>query len=237
MTRLIAIARRDFASYFLTPIGYVVIALFLLVSGVFFSYGFRQGQTATMRPVFELGTWMLLFIGPAISMRMIAEETRLGTIEMLMTAPVGEGEVIFGKFLAAAMFLIVMLVPTGVYVVALEIYGRPDYGELLCGYLGMFLAGLAYLASGILASTMTSSQVVAFLIALFFWLVLAIGAKLLPPYLTDPWNSLVIRIDPDIRLRDFAIGLVDTANIVYFLSFTVVFLLAGVKSLETRRWR
>ena len=237
MSRTLAIARRDFASYFLTPTGYVVTALYLLFTGGFFLYGFQPGQTATMRPVFEYGAWALLFIGPAISMRMISEEMRTGTAEMLMTSPVSETSVIAGKFIAAAWFLVVMLLPTGVYVMALELYGRPDYGELASGYLGVFCAGLAYLASGLFASTLTSSQLVAFMVALFFWLVLSVGAKMVPAYLPEPWAQIAVLLDPDLRLRDFAIGLIDSANIVFFAAIAVFFLAAAVKSLEARRWR
>ncbi|MGI9013947.1 MAG: ABC transporter permease subunit [Phycisphaerales bacterium] len=232
-----AIARRDFASYFLTPAGYIITALYLLFTAGFFIYGFQQGQTASMRPVFEYGAWLLLFIGPAITMRMMSEEMRMGTMEMLITAPLREREIVLGKFIAALAFLFVMLLPTAVFVVALELYGRPDYGELGCGYLGLLLAGTAYIASGIFASTTTGSQVVAFLLALFFWLVLSIGTKLLPPYLPGDWGRWLIMFDPDLRFRDFAIGLVDTANIVFFLGLTVVFLVAATKSLEARRWR
>lgn len=237
MRRAAAIARRDFASYFLTPTGYIVTALYLVFTGGFFIYGFQQGQTASLRPVFEFGTWVLLFVGPAITMRMVSEETRMGTIEMLMTAPVAEREVILGKFAAAFAFLAIMLLPTAAYVVALEMFGRPDYGELACGYLGVLLAGGAYIACGLFASTTTSSQAVAFLLALFFWLVLGVGAKLLPPVLPDPWAQLVVRIDPDLRLRDFAIGLIDTGNVVYFLAISAVFLGAAIVSLQSRRWR
>ena len=237
MSRLLALAGRELRSYFLSPGGYIIIALFLLTSGFAFVRLFESGQPASLRGVFELGTWMLMFICPAISMRAISEERRLGTFEMLMTCPVSEGEVIVGKFIAMLGFLVLMLVPTAVHVAALELYGRPDYGELLCGYLGMILVGSAYLASGVLASTLTTSQVVAFLLTLFFWVGLVLGAKLLPGNVPEPWASGVFAADPDPRLRDFAIGLIDTSNIVYFVSLTVLFLAAAVRSLEARRWR
>lgn len=237
MNRMMALAGRDLKSYFFSPVGYIITALFmLLVSLIFMRYTLNQGQPASLRPVFELGTWLLLFVCPAISMRAISEERRLGTFEMLMTAPVSETEVILGKFLAAVGFLLLMLVPTLVHVAVLERHGRPDYGELLCGYLGMMLAGAAYLSSGILASTFTTSQVVAFLVTLFFWLGLSIGAKLLPNYLHEPWATAAYAADPDPRLRDFAIGLIDSSNLVYFLSLTMLFLVASVRSLQTRRW-
>ena len=152
-----------------------------------------------------------------------------------MTCPVSETEVILGKFAAGMALLAVILAPTVLHVLALELYGRPDYGELLSGYLGMLLAGSAYLASGILVSTLTNSQVVALLVTVFGWLFLSVGAKVLPGYLAEPWAHRALAVDPDGRLRDFALGLIDTANVVYFLSITVVCLVAAVKSLEVRK--
>lgn len=239
MSRTATLAGRELRSYFQSPAGYIIIALFMLLAGlVFTAKAFRQGQPASMRPVFEWGTWLLLIICPAISMRAIAEERRIGTFEMLMTAPVNEAQVIVGKFLAAVAFLACMLLPTLVFVALLEWYGRPgpDYGELTCGYLGLLLAGAAYLASGLLASTLTASQVLAFLLTLIFWLVLSIGAKLLPQHLSEPWATAAFALDPDPRVRDFAIGLIDSSNVVYFASLAVVFLIAASRSLEARRW-
>lgn len=237
MTRMLAIAGREWKSYFFAPSGYIITGLFLMMTGVIFIVRtFAQGQPASMRSVFEYGTWMLLFVGPAISMRAISEEKRLGTIEMLLSAPVSERQVIFGKFLAAMAFLIVMLGATLAYVIALELHGRPDYGELLCGYLGMLLVGGAYLASGVLASTLTTSQVVAFLMTVFFWIGLSVGAKWLPAYLPEPWSTVAFALDPDPRLRDFAIGLIDTSNVVYFGSLIALFLTSAIRTLDARRW-
>jgi ABC-2 type transport system permease protein len=125
----------------------------------------------------------------------------------------------------------------------LEAYGRPDYGELACGYLGVILAGSAYLASGVLASTLTSSQVVAYLVTVFFWLILLLATsllpqvELLPAVWRDAWSGALFALDPNPRLRDFAIGLVDTADVVYFGSVTILLLIASVRSLDARRWR
>lgn len=236
--QVFVIASRELRAYFLSPAGYIIIALFLLVTGGVFYFGaFASGEIASMRPVFGMGTWLLAFIAPAVTMRLISEELRLGTMEMLMTCPVREVEVILGKFLGAMGLLLLMLLPTAAFVLALEMYGRPDYGELLCGYLGLLLAGTAYLASGVLASTLTSSQPVAFLLALFFWLALGIGAKIVPGHIGEEWVGVVFAIDPDVRLRDFTIGLIDTSNVVYFLSFAAVFLVLAVVSLQARRWR
>jgi ABC-2 type transport system permease protein len=238
MRPTLAIAGRELRSYFFTPSGYIIISLFLLLTGGMFVFsGFRSGDIASMRPVFSVGTWLLAFIGPAITMRLLSEEFRLGTIESLMTSPVRETQVVLGKFFGAMGLLGLMLVPTVMYVFALEAYGRPDYGELFCGYLGLLVAGAAYVASGVLASSLTSSQPVAFLVALFFWMTLGLAAKLLPAHVSDPWAGWIFAIDPELRLRDFTIGLIDTSNVVFFLSASAVFLFAAVQVLAARRWR
>ena len=239
-----AIAGRELRAYFLTPGGYVVAALFTLLNGLLFvRLVFNQGDVAALRPIFGFSMVAFMLLCPAITMRAISEELRLGTIEVLMTAPVRSGAIIAGKFLAALGFLVVLLVPTLLFVVALEVHGRPDYGELACGYFGVILAGSAYLASGVLASTLTASQVVAYLVTVFFWLILLLltslvpQVELLPAAWRDASAGVLFALDPSARLRGFAIGLIDTADVVYFCSLTILLLVASVVSLDARRWR
>ena len=238
MRQILAVGTRELRSYLYSPAGYIIITLFLVFVGLLFAYGVMvQGQPATLRIVFDWITLALFVLCPAIAMRTISEELRTGTFEALMTAPVSEATVILGKFFGSALFLLLMLVPTTLYIVALEMYGRPDYGEILCGYLGVVLAGAVYLAGGILASTLSSSQVRALLLSWFFWAGLFLGTLLLPSRVNERWADIVIALNPVLRLNDFAIGLVDTSNVVYFLSLTVLFLIGAVKSLQVRRLR
>jgi len=238
MRAVAAIVGREVRSNFLSPVGYLVAALFAAITGVIFlARTFEQGQPASMRLVFEWGTWLLLFVCPAISMRMIAEEKRMGTWEMLNSCPVSERGIVLGKFLGGMIFLAIVLLPTLVQVLALERYGRPDYGEIACGYLGLLLAGAAYLSSGLLASALCASQVIAFLLTLFFWLGLSLCAKLLPAYVPARWADVAFASDPDPRLRDFAIGLLDTSNIVFFCTLTIFFLIAATRVVRAGRWR
>lgn len=237
MSRILALTSRELRSYFFSATGYIIIALFALLTGlIFVFFTFEPGQPATIRSVFAWGTWVLLFVCPAISMRTISDERRHGTFETLMTSPLSELEVVIAKFAAALLFLMVMFLPTGALVFVLEWYGQPDHGELACGYLGMTLAGATYLASGILASALTTSQVVAFLVPMFFWLIVNLACKLLPPFLNEMWASLLMVCDADLRLRDFTIGLLDTSNVVFFVTLTAAFLIAAVRTLEARRW-
>ena len=238
MRAVAAIVGREVRSSFLSPVGYLVTALFASITGVIFlARTFEQGQPASMRLVFEWGTWLLLFVCPAISMRMIAEEKRMGTWEMLNSCPVSERGIVLGKFLGGMIFLAIVLLPTLVQVLALERYGRPDYGEIACGYLGLLLAGAAYLSSGLLASALCASQIIAFLLTLFFWLGLSLCAKLLPGYVPARWADVAFASDPDPRLRDFAMGLLDTSSIVFFCTLTAFFLIAAAHVLRAGRWR
>ncbi|MBT8486750.1 MAG: ABC transporter permease subunit [Phycisphaerales bacterium] len=266
MSATVAIARRELMSYVLSPVGAVVTALFLFFTGLVYfvaaplllGSGFSPGQPATMRLFFEISVWVFFLVGPALSMRTVSDELRLGTLEMLMTAPVGETQVIVGKFIGALGFLLLMLAPTLVFVVALEWYGRPDYGEILSGYVGLVLVGSAFLASGILASTLTSSQVLAYLTTIFLWLVVLLATIALPnlaalaegvarrpdtsPIVVELLGALetVARFlaagSPIARMRGFILGLMDSFGIVYFVSFTIVFLVAAIRSLGLRRW-
>jgi len=233
----LAIAGRDLRASFLSPGGYVIVALFLVATSLVFNFGgvFEQGQIASMRGVVQAGTWLLLLVAPAISMKAVIEELRLGTFEALATAPVSDVQVILGKFLSGAGFLAILLALTAVFLVALELHGRPDYGEVACGYLGMALAGGAYLSAGLLASCLSGSQVVAYLLTVFFWFTLSVGTAVLPAHVPDHIAATLFALNPELRLNDFAIGLIDTSNVVYFATLIVVFLAAAVVSLQVRR--
>ncbi len=243
MHRIAAVAGREVLAAVVTPGVYVVGALFLLANaGIFQQYCFGQGQVATLQPVFVFSLLMFALVCPALTMRSISEEVRQNTLEALLTCPISEIEIILGKFLAALGLLVAFFIaPTLVFVVPLELYGRPDYGELLCGYFGLVLAGAAFLASGIAASTITANQVVAFLSAFFFWVLLILIAKglphipILPEELRADMTQFLVAFDPDLRMRDFTIGLVDSSHILYFLSMVTVFLIAAVRLLSLRR--
>ena len=238
MSATLAIAGRECRAMFFTPAGYIIICIFAMALGVVFSLAavFEQGQLATLQLLFTWSGWLLMLICPAVSMRAISEELRLGTFESLVTSPVSEAQIVLGKFLGSLAFLIALLLPTLAFVAALEVYGRPDYGELACGYVGILIAGSAYLATGVLASSLTPSQVLAFLLSVFFWLSLGLTTTLLPHQLThETAVKIAYALNPIHRLNDFAIGLVDTSNIIYFVSFAAIFLALAVLSLKLRR--
>ncbi|MBX3375033.1 MAG: ABC transporter permease subunit [Phycisphaeraceae bacterium] len=262
----LAIARRELRATLIAPIGAVVPAVFLLLSAVLYfvlapallGTGFRQGQPATLRLFFETSTWLLFIVAPAISMRAVSEEIRMGTLETLLTAPIHERSIIIGKFLGAFAFLVLLLAPTLLLVAAVALHGRPDFGEIGAGYLGLLLAGGAAVAVGILASTLTNSQALAFLSSIFFWVVLllvTIGVPSAAAALSDhlaaevasgvpAWFERLLAaaaraaasLNPVAQVRGFVVGLVDTHAVAFFLVLTAVALAMAVRSLELRRW-
>lgn len=233
----IYIAKREFDSFFLSPIAYVVAFLFLLLTGVLFNLNFQQGAPAEMRTLFVALTFVLIPVGPAISMRLLAEELKSGTLETLMTSPVTDIEVVVGKWLGGLGFLIALLIPTLIYVLILEVHGNPEYGPILTGYLGVICVGAMYVAIGLFASSLTRNQIIAFISAMFIILLFAVIAHVAPPYLPTNWQQLIWYISVPQRLIDFSKGILDFKDFVYFISGTALFLTFAVKALETRRWR
>jgi ABC-2 type transport system permease protein len=238
MTRLWTIACREYCSLFRIPLGWVVVALFLALSGAVFSgRGLQPGQPATMRPFFEIWWTLLVIVAPAISMRLFSDELRSGTIEPLLTAPVAEAVVVLGKYAAAVMFLITLLAPTVAYVALLEALSRPDYGPILAGYLGILLLGMLYLSVGCLASSLTSSQTLAFLGTFFALFLVEILALVAAPVAPPVVRSFLYALSVDQRMSDFARGLIDMKHVVFFLVASAWFLALASLALESRRWR
>jgi ABC-2 type transport system permease protein len=238
MKRVMVIGSRELASYFHSPIAYVAMALFLLACGFLFRSDFQPGQPAGMRTIFEWMVWLLVFVTPVLSMGLLAQEWSSGTIETLMTAPVEDHEVVLGKFIGSWSFLLILLAPTLLYVVLLRIYGRPDLGPIFSGYVGILLVSALFTAIGLFCSSLTRSQIVAavlsagilFLITIIPWWV---GGK---AALATFWRS-VVEQGVFRRYSDFAKGVLDTGNIVFFIVITAVFLFLTIKVMESRRWK
>ena len=238
MSGCLAICRREILSAFATPLAWVLLAATgLLAAVVFASVGFRDGEIANLRPVLVALGWAVLLLAPAIAMRSFAEEKRQGTLEILCTSPVSEGSIVLGKFLACVVVLAIVLMPAAVLAIPLELHGAPDFGELACGLLGLLLVGAMVASLGILASALSSSQVLAYLGAMFPWLALVVSVKLLPAWLGPASNAWLEPLDPLRRLDAFVIGLFDTANVAYFVAASAFFLLLATLALSRGRRR
>jgi len=238
VSRIASIARRELAGYFYSPIAYVVISAFVLITGIFFMLTvLASGQPASLRPLFEAMVWILIFLAPAISMRLIAEEVRSGTLEPLMTSPVSDTEVIVGKWAGAMGFFAVLLSPTLCFVALLACWSSPDYGPIFTGYLRLMLVGGLYLSIGAFASTLTRNQIIAFLITVFVILGFTVLTYFLTGYLPARSGELLFYLNAHEQYLDFAKGLIDLSHFTYFLGGTVLFLVLAVKTLESRKWR
>lgn len=239
MTQLGAIASRELLAYYRTPLGWVVTALYLALSGVVFGFlVLAPAEPASLRPFFGLSGWLLLFIAPAISMRLIADEYRAGTIEPLMTSPVSDWLIVAGKYVAAVAFLVLMLLPTAAFALTLEYFADPDYGPIASGYLGLLLAGIMYLAVGALFSALTSSQTLAFLGALFTLLLARIvTADAIAHRAPAAIGRALYAVSIDERLSDFSRGVIDTGDVSFFLLASVWLVILAVVALQSRRWR
>jgi ABC-2 type transport system permease protein len=238
MSRVWAIAGREFASFFRLPLGWIVIALFVCLSSVFFTRSaIVPGEAATMRDFFGIWWGLLIVICPAISMRLFSEEQRTGTIETVLTAPISETALVLGKFLAGLLFLVAMLLPSLVYVVLLASLARPDFGPITAGYLGLILLGSLYLSIGCLISSLTASQTLAFLATMFALLLLDIAPRQLSAALPESLGRLVLAVTPSLRLGDFSRGLIGSVNVAFFLLASFWTLALCVVLMQSRRWR
>lgn len=236
---ILTLAKRELTSLFYSPIAYVVLGGFAIGSSIFFLEDLRPGQPATMRNTFELIVWLLIFLAPAVSMRLISEELRSGTFERLMTSPVNDMQVVLGKWLGALGFFVVLLLPLVVQVLVLELVSAPEWGPILTGLLGLVLVGAMYLAIGVFASAWTQNQIIAFLVTVFIIAVPTFAAFFLSGVatITPGLRRLVEYLSVNNQYADFAKGLIDIRNFVYFLTTTALFLFLAIKLVESRRWR
>jgi ABC-2 type transport system permease protein len=230
------IAKREIAAFFVSPIAYLVGAAFLFITGLFFVFTVVIGKLATLAQVFQVISVILLFVAPILTMRLLSEETRSGTLELLMTAPVRDWEVVLGKFVATFLFFVAMLAPTFYYLFLLTRFDNPDIPVTLSGYLGIILLGATLISFGLLTSAMSANQIVSAVLgialSLTFWLVggLANTVQGFP-------GILLTYLSIQEHFFDFVWGLISSSNIVYFLSVTAVSLFLATRVLEVRRWR
>jgi len=238
MGKVLLLTRREVSSYFVSPIAYVAMALFLVISGFFFALAdFRPGAPAAMRSIFEVMMIILVFVIPIVTMRSISEERRTGTLETLLTAPVTDTQVVVAKFLGCWIFYLAMLAPTLLYLAALASFGNPDFGPVASGYIGLALLGALYVAVGILASSLTSNQVIAAVVGFVVLIVLALLGPWVGAAVPSPWRGIVQQASIRMHYIDFSQGVVDLVHVLYFVVLTLYALFITVKVLESRRWR
>lgn len=239
MNHTLTIAKRELTSFFFSPIAYVVLGLFGAGTFLFFCFSFEPGQNASLRQTFGAMFWLMIFLVPGISMRTISEEFRAGTIETLMTSPISDAQVVIGKWLGAMGFLVALLSPVLVATILLSIFGKPDYGPIATGLVGLLFVGGLYLAIGLLASAVTQHQLIAFLVTIFVILSLTVGMYMIQQvqWVGAQIKQAAFQINVNMQFEVFTKGIVDLGNIIYFVAGTVFFLFVTTKVLESRRWR
>ncbi len=238
MQKSLIIAGKEFRSYFSSSIAYIFIVVFLVLTSVLFfelQKFFVVGQ-ATMRDFFGLAPILFLFFIPAISMRMWSEERKLGTLETLMTLPVKDWELVLGKFFAGFSFLFITIALTAPLPIMISCIGHPDPGALICGYLGLILLGAAYLSIGLWVSSLTENQIVAFIISFVICLILFMsGVDLFLTALPKWLIPFMKGISLGSHFSSIERGVIDSRDIIYYLSMIGFFLFLNVRAVESRR--
>jgi ABC-2 type transport system permease protein len=236
MSNFWAVAQRELRSYFLSPLAYVVIALFLALAGYLFALILANAREASLRGLIQNVSVLYLFIVPAISMRLLAEEQRTGTVELLLTNPVQEWEIVTGKFLASIMLVLVMLACTLLFPLFLFIFGSPDRGPMIAGYLGIFLQAAAFLSIGLWASSVTQNQIVAaivsFALLLIFWLSDNLGQ-----FLGGTIGQIVSYTSVNSHFQSFPQGVIESKDVIYYLTLVIAGIVLSTLSLQSRRYR
>ena len=237
MRNVQAVAWKEIQIYFGGPTAYIVGLIFLALTGYFFAQDVGVAfPEASLSGFYQWAPVILILMAPALTMRLLAEEQKLGTIELLLTSPVRDWEVVLGKYLASLVFLLATLALTLYYAILLFVFASPDPGPIYAGYLGLVLLSAAALSVGMLTSTLTSNQIVSAVVAM---------GILLGLYFVDAasgvaggfGSTLIDEIGLNSHFEDFGRGIIDTKHIVYFVSLTTFFLFLTVRALESRRWR
>jgi ABC-2 type transport system permease protein len=229
------IFRKELRSYFNSAVAYVVIVVFLAIVGWVYTSSMFLINVASLRLMFEWIPLVFLFVVPAITMRLLAEEKKAGTIELLTTKPLHDWEIVAGKFFAAWMLIALALLPTLIYYITIAFLGDIDNGPVIGGYIGLLLMAGVYIAVGLLASSLTENQIVAFIVGLLLMFALFLMDKVLI-FIPDFMTSVVEYLGIDFHFSNIARGVIDTRDVVYFLSVLGFSLYLSVVSLERRKW-
>jgi len=230
---MIAILKKEIASFFASPIGYLVIAVFLLLNGLFLwlfkgEFNILDNGFADLSSFFLLAPWILIFLVPAVTMRSFSDEKKQGTLELLLTKPISHSNIVFGKYLGALILIIIALIPTLLYVYTIYKLGNPegnlDVGSIMGSYFGLLFLITAYTAIGVFASSLTDNQIVAFISAVFICFFFYFGFEGLSNYNIFGDAFYIEKLGMESHFKSMSRGVLDTRDIIYFLSITGLFL-------------
>jgi len=236
-TNINIIFKKELKSYFNSPMAYIFLVVFAIVTGYFFTNTFFLFNQSNMRALFNIVPLVYLFFIPAITMSLIAREKNIGTMEVISTLPIKDVEFVVGKFLSALSLIALGLAFTLIHFFTLVNVGTNiDYGAVFTGYLGLLMLGSVYASVGTFASSVTDNQVIAFIISVFIVLIFFLMDKMLY-FMPVSISGLIQYISVDYHLSNISRGVIDSRNIIYFASLIGFFLFTTVRVLEIRKWR
>jgi ABC-2 type transport system permease protein len=236
MNPALVISKREIRTYFNSPVAYIVVTVFTAITGyLFFTQLFIEKQ-ADMRSFFGVMPLLFMFMIPAITMRLLAEEKGSGTLELLITMPVRDWEVVLGKFLAALALLCAALGLTLVFAITVATLGPIDRGPTLGGYFGLVLMGGAYVSIGLMASSLTRNQIVAFIVSFAICFALYLFGRL-TQFVPEALQPIISFLSIDGHFENISRGVIDSRDVIYYLSVMGVCLLIATTALESRKWK
>jgi ABC-2 type transport system permease protein len=233
---MIAVWKREVQSYFLSPLAYIFIGAFMIVAGIMFTINNIMSLSVSFNTTLSSMTFIFMLLVPLLTMKLISEDRKSKTDQLLLTAPLSITSIVLGKYLAAVTVFVITLLLSLVFPIILSIFGMPALGEIVSGYIGFFLLGCALIAVGVFISSITENQVISALVTFFVLLIMWMGnaaLALIPSKLVVgilEWFLVYSRISP------FSLGLLSITPMIYFVSFAAVFLFLAVRSIEKRRW-
>lgn len=232
---MLAIMRREFKAYFTSPIGYIVVAAFYLMSGVFYTQLIAYGY-GDMRNLFSSMYTVIMFLIPVLTMRLMSEDKKIKTDQILLTAPVTVTGIVFGKYLAALIVFIISTLATVAQCLVLALFAVPDWGVIFTNYIGMLLLGATFIAIGMFISSLTENQVVAAIGSIAVAILVTIADSIFPKISIEFLETFLSDATFSTRYNEFMNGIMNFSNIIFFLSIVAVFLFLSGRVLEKRRW-
>lgn len=235
MNKIFALIKKELRSYFSSPIAYIILIVMLSLFNVFFFLVIDQNREVSLRDVFQLMEFMLVFFIPLLTMRLFSEEKSNGTMEFLLTAPLTHTMIVLGKYLSLLIFYSLLIGLTGIYYLIVEYYGSPDPITMLSGYFGIWLEGAFFIAVGLLASSWTSNQIIAALLSYLILFSLYFATSF-TPYVGGQAEQFLIQLSTHTHLENFAIGIITPSDVVYYLAGIVLCLGLARLSIDNRLW-
>lgn len=236
-----SILLREIKSFFGSPIGYLVIAVFLLLNGLFLwvfegDYNILNSGFADLSPFFTIAPWILIFLIPAVTMRSFSDEKKQGTIELLMTKPLSVWQIVNGKFLGAFLLIVIAIIPTFIYVYVISTLGMPegniDMGSTMGSYFGLLFLIAGYTAVGVFTSTLSENQIVAFILSVFLCFVLYFGFDGISTFIKS-MEDIIASLGMNYHFKSMSRGVIDSRDVIYFVSLTILFLSMTVYKLKS----